>query len=303
MNRRINPLIESADDRWLEPRPVWWEHLRQSYDHSAAALTRLHLSGTVRAVDALGRLARRVGVHGPSPREVAALFEWLPPDRLAGIARDIAALRFKNRLAIALVNRGGTARLSELVRPRGERPSAAQLDRDGSRIIATWHVGAIFGIRAAMHRIGRRALTLRDLPLEDSSRRTRALKEAVDHLRAGGLVIAMLDGPGGTSTGRVECLGRSVAFRRGPFALARITRAPLVPVVCTWTRRMDLELRVSPPLQPPVMSDPAPIAFEDELASSAARWLDVYLRAEPQEIWLSTLRNFLGAAPARLHAR
>ena len=35
------------------------------------------------------------------------------------------------------------------------------------------------------------------------------------------------------------------------------------------------------------------------MAARTARWLDAYLRAEPQEIWLSTLRHYLSAPLAR----
>ena len=42
---------------------------------------------------------------------------------------------------------------------------------------------------------GRRRLVLRDLPLLTGEARTCTLKRGLDHLRSGGIVLAVLDGP------------------------------------------------------------------------------------------------------------
>jgi len=297
MNRGINPLMESAADQWFEPGPAWWQRLCRQYDDLTLALARVHLRGALGLLDLCGRTAHRAGLHGPSLTELSALCDWLSPVEAARVAREIAALRFRNRAAIALVHGGRIAQLAGLVRWPADQACREVFVRDGGRVIVTWHVGAMYGIRAALHSLGKPVLNLRDLPLRDFNERARALKKAVDHLRAGGLVTAMLDGPGGTSTSSVTCLRRRIVFRRGPFVLGRMTGAPLIPVVCNWTRDGRIAVRTASPLESSVRAITAP-AIEDALAASAAAWLDQYLRAQPHQLWLYTLRNFTAAPPA-----
>ena len=185
------------------------------YDASVVALTTVHLSGAIASLDALGRLANRAGVHGPSRAEVTALYPWLPVQGLGKIARDIAALRLKNRAAVALVDQGRTDRLASLVE-QSSKSFGAELFGRGGTVVMACHVGAFLGIRAALHSFGQEALVLRDVPIQDFTSRAAALKRSVDYLRDGGLVVGTIDGPGGTSTSEVECLGRRIVFRRGP---------------------------------------------------------------------------------------
>jgi lauroyl/myristoyl acyltransferase len=156
-------------------------------------------------------------------------------------------------------------------------------------------VGAFHGIRAALASIKRAELVMRDMPMHDAASRAAALKRAVDHVKDGGIVVATIDGPGGSSTGEVTCLGRRIVLRRGPFVLTRLTRAPLIPVVCAWTPRGQIEVRHGPPIDPAWDPALAGTGLETAMAARIASWLDGYLRDEPQEIWLSTLRHFLAA--------
>jgi hypothetical protein len=290
-----NPLVRNGEDHWPDAGSAGWQQLRRLYDGAAQRLARAHLRSTIAALDAAGHLANLSALHGPSRSEVAALYDWLPRRSLGTVARDIAALHFKNRAAIALVQSGGTRSLSEVVRWASEAARDDLFQGEGARLIVACHVGAFFGIRAALETIERPALTLRDLPMGDPASRARALKRAVDVLRQGGLVIATLDGPGGTSTGEVECLGRRIVLRRGPFTLARITGAPMVPVVCAWTRQGRIEMRIAPAVGRPAAGERVGAEFEDLMAIRAARWIDQYLRSQPQEIWLSTLRHYIAA--------
>jgi hypothetical protein len=274
------------------------EVLRRLYDSVAAGLARIHLPSTIAVLDVAGRAANLAAFHGPSPAEVAALYEWLPRHRLGGVARNISALHLKNRAAIALVQRDRTADLSKLVRWSCDSGRHDLVEDGGARLVVACHVGAFFGIRAAFHGINRPVLMLRDLPMSDAASRAAALKRAIDHLRAGGLVVATLDGPGGTSTGEVTCLGRRIVLRRGPFTLARLTGTPLVPVVCAWTRQSHVEVRIASPIEPPRSDGLTSTGLEDDMAVRTAQWLDAYLRAEPQEIWPSTLRQYLAAPRA-----
>ena len=248
--------------------------------------------------DRTGRTANRVGLHGPSRGEVARLYDWLPARRVGEVARDIAALRLKNRAVIAVVGHDGVAHLSTLVRWQTANAWTALFDGNGGKVVLVGHVGVFFGLRAAFHAIGRPVLMLRDLPMEQEGSRAAALMRSVDYVRHGGVVVATIDGPGGTSTRDVECLGRRIVLRRGPFVLARLTGAPLIPVVCSWTTRGQILVRIAPPIQRPVNGFSTAADFENDMAARTAHWLDEYLRAEPQEIWLSTLRHYLAAPRA-----
>ena len=146
---------------------------------------------------------------------------------------------------------------------------------------------------AAFRRAGVDVLFVRNLPLDDERARARGLALALDHLRQGRLIIATPDGPGGSSTGPVSCLNRIVAFRRGPFMLARVTGAPILPATARWESDGRLAVKLHQPLPCPVGMHQR--AFEDALAADAARWLDAYMRERPCEIWSYTLANLLGA--------
>lgn len=298
VRRGTNPLVASGEDAWPESGPLWRRGLRRGYDSLTGLVGRVHLPGAIRALDVVGAAANLAGLHGPSAREVAALFPWLATADCRAVARHIAALRLKNRAAIALVDRGGIGRLATCVRWSSGDAWTTLFANPGGTVVLACHVGAFHGIRAAFHRIERPTLMIRDLHTEQQSSRAAALMQSIDYLRGGGVVVATLDGPGGTSTGEVVCLGRRVVMRRGAFVLARLTGAPLVPVVCAWTASGEIAIRIAAPIEPPTNGALDPIEIDTLMAQGAARWLDAYLRAEPQEIWLSTLRHYLSAPPA-----
>lgn len=294
----VNPLLADAPERWFEPRPRWWEALCHAYDRVMLGVAWSDPARGLRIAGQLGRLAHRFRFHGPSPREVGELFETWPTASLSAVARAIASLHFKNRAIIALVHGAGPLHVASLI----DSPEAAALRQLVARkkpaLLVTWHVGAMYGISVALKRMGVPALNLRNLPFQTPEDRTRSLWRALDELRRGGIMVAVLDGPGGTSTGEVSCLGRRIVFRRGPFMLAGATGAPLIPIVPTWDSDAHIRVRLYPPLTPHAVGQGSGRASENRLASDAARWLERYLQAAPQETWLSTLRSFLNAPRA-----
>ena len=298
MSAEPNPLVAADGERWPDPGPGWRQALLRRHDTVARSLARVHLSGTIALYDALGRAANLAGLHGPSPSQVARLYDWLPRRDVGRVARDISALRAKNRVSIALVLSDRTADLAKRVRWSDEAGRQALAESRRGMVIVACHVGAFFGIRSALHGTGRRVFMMRDSITPDAASRARVLKRAVEGLGAGELIAATLDGPGGTSTHEVQCLGRRITFRRGPFVLARLTGAPIVPVACAWTAGRHIEVRVAAPIARPTRQDLDAAGFEDEMASRTARWFDEYLRAEPQEMWPDTLRHYLAAPPA-----
>jgi len=290
-----NPLVRDAEADWPDPGPAWKQRARRLCDATAIRLARAHVPSALALLGAAGRAANFSNILSPSTSEVAALFHWLPRGDLGRVARSIAALHLKNRAAIALVQDGRTADLARLVRWSDDARRADLMDGSQSTVIAACHVGAFFGIRAALHGLNRPVFMMRDLAMPDAVSRASLFKRALEALRAGELVVATLDGPGGISTREVTCLGRHIVLRRGAFALARMTGARIVPVTCAWTRRSQIDVRIAPPINRPDQANHALADFEHEMAAGAARWLDGYLRAEPHEIWPSTLRNYLAA--------
>ncbi len=128
----------------------------------------------------------------------------------------------------------------------------------------------------------------------DDQRRAAAFRRALVHLARGGFVVVALDvvpGPGF----RVPCLGRTIELARGPFAMARLASAPLVPLVARW-RRNGVEVEIGEALAGGA-PDSGAEAWESALAASAGRWLESYLLAFPAEIGLGLLRSLLAGDP------
>lgn len=297
MSDVVNPLVRHDESRWPDAGSRWKRGVRGLYDASIRGLARVHLRRTLALVGAAGRWTNAVGLLGPAPSDILRLFPALPHTDASRVARDIVALYLKNRAAIAMVQGGRTADLAALVRwPDASRRSML-VDAPQGVVVVACHVGAFFGIRAALHGIGRPVFMMRDVEMPDAASRAAALKKAVESLRSGDLVVATIDGPGGTSTRDVSCLDRHIVLRRGPFTLARLTGCPLIPTVCAWTRDGGIEMRVADPIVSPEWDSPG-AGFEDTMAARTAQWLDGYLRAHPEEIWPSTLRNYLSAPPA-----
>ncbi len=288
-----NPFLASSDERWFAPAPGWWERVLALVDQGTTTLLHRDAPRGIRVMDRLGRWAQAAGLVAPTAGDVAACFTRRSPSEVRQIARASAALRFKNRAAIALLQRRGVEALSQLVDPSMDTPPASLTAPSRGRILLAFHVGAQFGVGATLHRWGMRPLTLRDMPVGDGHERARALRYAVDALRGGATIIAAVDGPGGASTGPLACLGRRIVLRRGPFMLARMMQVPLIPAMARWTTRGRIVTEFGEPLD--AVSAEGTGEVETRLAEAAARWLERQLVARPGELWPYTLANLLGA--------
>jgi hypothetical protein len=107
-----------------------------------------------------------------------------------------------------------------------------------------------------------------------------------------GVVMAAIDGPGGASSTTVPCLGRRIVVRRGPLAVARLTGAPLVPVVAQWMAHGRIRILTGSPFSLPAANDPL---FERAAALAVARWLELHLTTYPDDLWPYTLRNLIAS--------
>jgi lauroyl/myristoyl acyltransferase len=288
-----NPLqTDEAHDHRQDASPRWKDACRGWYDRAALTAMAADPAIGIRRMGALGVMARVLGAHGPARADVRALFPALKRARATRLVNRMASLHFRNRAAIALVRRGGLGALAALVDGHSESAPAVIARRERGLILVAYHVGAHFGVGAALHRWGTPVLTLRNMPLGDADARARALKLAVETVNARGVVMAAIDGPGGVSSTIVPCLGRRIVVRRGPLAVARLTGAPVVPVVAQWTDHGRIRILTGSPFGLPPPDDPA---FERAAALAVARWLELHLTTYPDDLWPYTLRNLLAS--------
>jgi hypothetical protein len=242
---------------------------------------------------ALGRLRNRLSRRWPDPEQVRTLFPHLGAREAARVAWKIGGLEARNRILAQCIRRAGIGPVRHLVRT----PPAVTALRP-PLILGTFHVGAVHGLGPALERLSAPVVAFRHGPLfaatprlelvtteGDEQRRAAAFYRALAHLEGGGFVALALDvvpGPGLP----VSCLGRTIELARGPFALARLTGAPLVPFVGRW-QRGGIEIGIGEVLSP------ASPACESDLAAAAARWLERYLLDAPSELELGLLRTLL----------
>lgn len=274
----------------------WPRHTFDVLERGLAPLVARHPRMAWPAASGLGALRNRLSRRWPGPEQVQALFPQLAPRAAARIAWKIGALEARNRLLVDAIRRQGLEPVRRLMRPASDAFAALR----PPLILGTFHVGAVQALGAAIERLPGPVLALRlgtlyspRPPVEilstegDDQRRALAFQRALAHLAAGGFVVLALDGSPGPGL-RVPCLGRTLELARGPFALARLTGAPLVPLVARW-RKSEVEAEVG-----------AAIGGMEEgaLAASAARWLESYLMEAPEEIGLGLVRALLTPPPA-----
>ncbi len=107
----------------------------------------------------------------------------------------------------------------------------------------------------------------------DEWQRVAAFRIAVDTLQSGGFVFIAADGARRKRV-HTTIFGRTVPMARGPFALSRLTGAPMLPVVARW-RRGRIEI---------VAGDPIPLTDEATMAAALGTWLERHLREDPEDL-------------------
>lgn len=246
---------------------------------------------------AVGHLRNRLSRRWPSPEQVRTLFPGLDEQTAERVAWSIGGIEARNRLLIDRIRMAGNGPLAPLVRTR-ESFSALR----PPLILGFFHAGAVQALSAAIERLPGPVLALRQGLLHpprppvrvestegDGQHRAMVLQRALTHLGAGGFVVVALDVVPGAGL-RVSCLGRTIELARGPFAMARLTGAPLLPLAARW-RGGEVEIETGDPLAAPPAA--APEVWENALATAAARWLERYLLSSPAEVGLGLLRAFL----------
>jgi hypothetical protein len=274
---------------------------RQTFDALERGLERLaadHPRLALSAAGAFGSLRNRLSRRWPSPAQIQALFPHLAAGEASRVAWAIGATEARNRLLTERIRTSGLAPVRPLV-----RAPAVFADLRPPMILGFFHVGPVQALTAAVERLPGPVLILRlgllSLPeppvavlsIEgDGQRRAAALRRAIAHLSAGGFVVLAFDAAPVPGLG-ATCLGHTLDVARGPLALARLTGAPLRPMVARW-RRNWVEIEVGEELAAAKEE-----ILESALAAAAARWLERYLLDSPGELGLGLLRALLGLTP------
>lgn len=248
--------------------------------------------GGVLAAHVLAVLTRPLG-HGIADDWLVAVFPELTPDRRRTVRQSTWESFLKGEATEAGVRRAkGPRDYPRLV------PNPALSALRPPVVVASFHVGPYQALGATLSPLPGEALIVDreqfgarpDVTMvaggDDEWQRARTFHRALGTVRAGGTVLTMLDGAHTddypVSTIHVPMLGRSLPLARGAFALARIGRAPIVPIVLRW-RGTAMDATVGDPI--------APDLGEERMAAAAAEWLERYLRRVPDEISVFVLER------------
>lgn len=235
----------------------------------------------VRMGDCLGGVLRQ----GIRRDDLGSLLPHVPESARAGIVRRSRAEAMRSIVLVETVRHYGLGPVRKLV-----PPNDAMAALRPPLIVGVFHMGPVMALATAVEQLRGNVLILRrsTLPLErvpsitietaigDEQRRALAFHRALERLRAGEFVIMALD-PEHAFRLPVPCLGRTLQLARGPFALARISGVPMVPVIPRW-RGTEVELVVGEPFAG--TGDD----YERSLAESAGRYLERYLLEHPEEL-------------------
>ena len=120
-----------------------------------------------------------------------------------------------------------------------------------------------------------------------------ALKSAHDRLRKGGIVAIAADGEDGQLGLRAPFLGRSIRVSRGLAALARLTGAPIIPILTTWGEEdWTADLRIFDALTP--MEAKEPVAWDRETIRQVVGRFEQIVRATPGQFRMEKLSRYSG---------
>ena len=232
--------------------------------------------------DALAALLT-IGSRRPSRTMLRSLFPNLSRHDTGRVLRRIWTTYARTLLLGGWIRRAGRAPVRLIVR---ENDAVGRLRPP--MIVSTFHIGPTLGLGVLSERMQGETLVMRgtQFPLDRATRenvnlvegtdqqRAATFHRAIERLRRNGFVILALD-PHEAHRIAAPFFGRTLQLARGPFAMARIARVPIVPLVARWDGQ-EIELIVGEPL--PILDD------EQALAALAAQWLERYLRESPGEL-------------------
>jgi len=246
------------------------------------ALQRLagrHPHAAVTAATAIGAVTRRW-----APDVEPAAIRRMLPDLSDAEMRSLQAALWTGWLRLRVLEAAMSSPTADWPYPRlAEGVAVPSLEPPV--IVAGFHLGPIPALGILLERLPgetlvvhlsgppRPGLTMRPVG-GDRWGRAADFRQAIDTLRAGGSVFLLVDANELPATVEIELFGQRTGLARGAFALSRMTGAPVVPVAPRW-RGSRVEILAGDPIGP---------GEEGEMAAVAARWLEEFIRANPQEI-------------------
>ena len=223
----------------------------------------------------------------PSRQLLHTMFQ---SEDVAPIERRIRSTQLRTQILSSWIRRHGAAAVRKLVR---RNDGIARLQPP--MILGTFHVGPVLTLGVLSEWLSAEMLVLRGPQFAVGTSQNVTLVQGTDQERAAtfhraierlsdGFVLVALD-PKEAPRISVPFFGGTLRLARGPFAMARIRRVPIVPVVARWNGHA-IEL---------VVGDPLPSGDDEQaLAASAARWLERYLREWPGEMSLRVVELMEG---------
>jgi hypothetical protein len=292
------------------PQPLPWIPARRTRAFRLAArlfdgLGVVSPVAALRLAGLVGREANRWSRYGPSPADIQALLPGFSLARAARVARSASSGTMQRRALGRLIRQRGFDPVAPLVRP----DAIAALERlsldSRPAILVMVHAGPVQAVALALHALRIPALVVRvdseyplPAPLQaehttgESTQGAYVFTRALDHLRGSAPVVMVPDNAAG-ATIRVACLGRPVDFARGPFALARLSGAPVVPLCWRWDRPgVRMTLARGEMLAPESAPGLSAGECERRLAAGAADWFTRHFTANPDDLSVDFV-NFL----------
>jgi lauroyl/myristoyl acyltransferase len=245
----------------------------------------------------------------------------LPPAERALITGKIALNEYRNICLDRVRELGGFAAIAELVQcPEAHKLQALHTNRQPA-ILAFAHLGPRFAGGPALHRIGvPAAIFIRALG-PDASQDSRAfasrlpgmeylevgasvedgafhMKRALQRLRGGGIVAMAFDlDVSGKARLAGQYLRRRISVARGPALLARLSGAPIIPIVPAFLPSgLGIELRIGDLIPRPLAGPTDVAALEQALIQGVLHWFEAYVRAAPEQMRIRQL-GLLAQAP------
>lgn len=206
-----------------------------------ALLARRWPHGLYNALDQLARATAPLARRRATVQRACAVFPDLSPAEHELAARELRSSMLKSAaLGMALA---GSPR-DPIYPPLAVDPAFAAVR--GPAILTSFHCDAVGAVGGALRRIPGEVFALHrmqwTLPSnvvghyvvdQTESAGAAAFYRALATLRRGGCVLLLVDGAH-RSGHTVSLLGRAARLWRGTFALARLTGAPIVPLLARW---------------------------------------------------------------------
>jgi lauroyl/myristoyl acyltransferase len=260
----------------------------------------------------MDRLRRHRALNPRTVQVIDALLGPLPLPAKAEIARQVATTDLRNRCLNRLVPLVSLGSLAHLIRCVDVRSLEEARAGNKGALVISWHHGARAAVGPALHQLGMRALlfarrswqpTVAPDSGPDAARidflavgeprdRVMHLKRALEYLEGGGLVSIVVDGGQGTAALEIPFVGRRLSLRRGPAVLARLTGAPMIPVVATWASDGAIEFRSFEPLPVPPPGGLDAQEWDRVALTEAVRFFEKVIHATPGQLRAGFVRKY-----------